>query len=337
MNTTAVLQKLIARKDLSEKESRQILLDMAEGKVLPAQIAAILTAFRMKGETPNELAGFIRGMREKMVKIKAKDAIDVCGTGGDDKHTFNISTAVAFVVAGCGVPVVKHGNRSATSSCGSADVLESLGAKIQLSTTQAADTFTKCGITFLFAPIYHPAMKHVASVRKELGIRTLFNVLGPFANPSGVKRQLIGVPTTDIARRLAQAAKRLSYSRLLLVTSADGMDEANTYTNATIFEVSGNKAKRFIVDPASYNFRKSSKQALLGGDANQNARIIVSLLDGEKGARRDTVVFNSGLALYAAATVKNISDGIMRAQESIDNGHAKSVLQHFIRQTQAYA
>jgi anthranilate phosphoribosyltransferase len=336
MEAHVVLNNLIQKQNLTSDEASQFLSMMMSGNVPPSQIGALLTALRMKGETTEEIVGFIKSMREHMVPVRIDNAIDVCGTGGDGTNTFNISTVVTFVVAGTGVKVAKHGNRAASSLCGCADVLEALGVFIQLSPKQAKKVIQKTGVVFLFAPLYHPSTKHVALVRKELEIRTIFNVLGPFSNPASVKRQLIGVPNRTIARKLAHVAKELGYEHLLLVTSNDGMDEISTSVPTKVFEIKKNIVREYTVSPQKYGFQNCSVEAISGGTPEQNALIIQSILDGQKGSARDIVVFNSAFALYVAGFAKDISEGIVLAEKSIDSGSAAKVLQSLIKETQGY-
>ncbi len=342
-----MLNKLINKQDLTQKEAEQLLIGIMDGQVTPVQAAAILIALRMKGESVSEIVGFVKMMREKMLKIKApSNAIDVCGTGGDASNTFNISTAVAFVVAGVGVPVVKHGNRAASSKSGSADVLQALGVNIQLTPEQAEDVLNKVGIVFLRTPFFHPSMKQVAMVRGELKIRTVFNFLGPFANPGSVKRQLIGVPNKDIAKKLAEVGRRLGYKHLIIVTSEDGLDEISTNAKTHVFEVKGKKIKKYTIDPQKYysssdpelaEGESRSKETIRGGDAKENVFIIKNILEGKKGPKRDIVVLNSAVALYVAGRVKNIQEGIHIASESIDSKSAQRVLENLVKETRKYA
>lgn len=337
MEIKTVLNKLIERQDLTLAESEELIDQMAEGLFTPLQVAAVLTALRIKGESVLEITGFIKGMRKHMVKIKAKDAIDIVGTGGDGKGTFNISTASSLVVAGTGVKVAKHGNRAASSKAGSADTLEALGVNFQLTPHQAEDILEKIGIVFLFAPLFHPAMKHIAPVRAELGFRTVFNFLGPFLNPAGVKRKLLGVPNREIAQKLAQVAKNLGYEHLILISSKDGLDEISLSSQTLGFEVKAEKIQKFTISPSKHNFKKVNLKHILGGEAKDNAEIIKSILNGEKGPKRDIVLLNSAYALLAAGKVKNIKAGVKLAKESIDSGKAMKVLENLIKETQKYA
>lgn len=337
MNITDVLNKLVNKQDLTQKEAGEFLLGLMDGQVTPVVAAAILTAMRIKGETIEEIIGFIKTMRAKMLTIKVPlNSIDVCGTGGDGSGTFNISTTASFVVAGCGVPVVKHGNRAASSLSGSADVLQALGVHIALTKEQAEKVLKKVGMVFLMAPLFHPSMKQVAVVRSELKIRTVFNFLGPFANPGGVKRQIIGVPNLQIAKKMAEVGRRLDYKHLMIVTSVDGLDEVSISAITYVFEVKGKKVRKYVIDPQKLGFKKEKKSALQGGDAAKNAAIIYDILSGQKGSKQDIVVLNSACALYAAGKVKTIRDGIVLARESITSGAAKRVLENLIKETKKY-
>ncbi|PIQ80949.1 MAG: anthranilate phosphoribosyltransferase [Candidatus Pacebacteria bacterium CG_4_10_14_3_um_filter_34_15] len=337
MDTTNLLNQLINKQDLTAEEARLFLLEVMKRVITPSQIGAILIALRMKGETPEEIVGLIKAMRENMIRVNAKYAIDVCGTGGDSSGTFNISTAVAFVVAGAGVKVVKHGNRAASSKCGSADVLEALGVNLQLSSQQAKEVFNQVGMVFLFAPLFHPALKNLVTVRKELKTRTVFNLLGPFANPASVKKQLIGVPSLEIAEKLAEVGKNLGYDHLLIVTSDDGFDEISVSSTSTLFEVKNKLIKKSVVNPASYGFKKVSKKEIMGGSVEQNAGYIKEILQGRKGSKRDIVILNSAAALYVDDVVVDIKEGIRLAEKSIDSGKAGLVLENLVKETQKYA
>jgi anthranilate phosphoribosyltransferase len=333
-----ILNKLMDKKDLTKTEMQLVINSIIKGEVNAVQIGAFLAALRTKGASAEEIVALIEGMRKHMVVISGiKGAVDTCGTGGDGSGTFNVSTTVAFVVAGAGVPVVKHGNRAASSLCGSADVLEALGVTIMLKPEQAQEVMKAVGMLFLFAPLYHPAMKHIAPVRKELGVRTVFNVLGPFLNPARVKRQLIGVPSPAMAKKLAQVGAQLGYEHLLIVSSSTGMDEISVSRPTQVYEVKGKEIKLKIVNPQKLGFKKSSLKSIQGGSAEENAQIIRDILAGEKGARRDIVVLNSAYALYAAGKAVTITQGIKLAEQSIDSGSAKKVLEQLIKESNNYA
>lgn len=334
MDMKVLLNKLVDGNNLTQKEASFLLEGIITGELNPIQAAAVLVSLRAKGETEQEILGFIKTMQKHMVKIKASGAIDIVGTGGDGLGTFNISTASSFVVAGAGIPVAKHGNRAVSGKCGSADVLERLGVNINLAPKQAEKVFTKTGMVFLFAPIYHPAMKQVAQIRKQLGIRTIFNLLGPFLNPARVKRVLIGVPNIEIAKKLARVAAKLNFTLLYLVTAEDGLDEISINTDTHLFEIQGLKIRQKIIS-ASQGVPLEAN--LLGEDAGVNARILTDVLSGKIGPQRDIVVLNSAYALLASGCVKSVKAGIKMAEKSIDSGAAKKVLENLIQETQKYA
>lgn len=337
MNKQQILNKLIAKKNITTAETKLVLEEIISGNLLSSQIAAFLVALRMKGETIEEIVGLIQAMRKNMVGVDVQEAIDVCGTGGDSSNSFNISTAVALVVAGAGVKIAKHGNRAASSTCGSADVLEALGVNITLTAEQAKRVIEKVGMVFLFAPLFHSATKQVAIVRKELKIRTIFNLLGPFVNPVPVNRQLIGVPSISIAEKLIKVGKILKYKHLIIVTGEDGMDEISLSANTHVFELKNNRIKKYDIDPEDYGFKKTSKKEFKEGTLEQNAKFIEKILNGVKNSKRDIVVINSALAFIVAGKVSNIEQGIMLAKKSIDSGAAGKVLENLIKETDKYA
>lgn len=337
MDITKLLNKLVEKQNLTTSETKLFLEMVMKGEVLPSQIAAILVALGMKGETTDEILGLVQAMRQQMVRVAVTDAIDVCGTGGDGSNSINISTAVSFVVAACGVNVAKHGNRAASSKSGTADVLEALDVNIDLTADQVKEVLEKVGMVFLFAPNFHPATKHVAIVRKELKIRTVFNFLGPFLSPASVKRQLIGVPNKEIAKSLLAVAKQLGYEHLVLVSSEDGMDEVSLTAATHVFEIRNGKEKEFIIDPKDYGFEIVLKEEIMGGSAEENAKILMNILEGEKGAKRNIVILNSAVALYVAGKVKTIKEGIAFAEKAIDSGKAKKVLENLVKETKKYA
>lgn len=337
MDTKILLNKLIDGNNLPQKEASFLLEGIIARQLTPAQSAAVLIAFRTKGETVDEILGFIKTMRKHMIKIDAPNALDIVGTGGDGIGTFNISTASSFVVAGAGIPVAKHGNRAASSICGSADVLEVLGVNINLTSEQAEKVFKKAGMVFLFAPLYHPAMKQIAPIRKELGVRTIFNSIGPFLNPALTKRQLLGVPNEKIAQKLAEVAAKLNYTHLMLVTSKDGMDEITVTSETKVFEVKGNNLASYTISPQQFGIKQATKNDLMGKNPSENASIIQNILKGKKGPQRDIVILNSAAAFYLSGKVKNIKQGISFAEKSIDSGAALKVLENLIKETKKYA
>lgn len=335
MNATEILNTLIEKKDLTSAEARQFLLDVMEGVISPVQTGAILTAFRMKGESAAEVKGLIQAMREKMISINAPGAVDIVGTGGDGYGTFNISTASSFVARGAGAKVAKHGNRAASGKCGSADVLEALGVKIDISPEKAQKVFDKIGIIFMFAPIYHPSMKQVIAVRRELKIRTVFNVLGPFTNPARTERQLTGVLNKETAEKMANVAKDLGYKHLVIVSSLDGMDKISISAKTDAYEVRGKSVKKFKIDPSKLGFKKAPKSELLGAGKEENAEIIRAILRGEKGPKRDIVVLNAAFGLYVAGIAKTPKEGIALAEHSLNSGAGSEALERLIKESNA--
>lgn len=328
--------KLMEGNNLSKKEAAFLLKKIIAGEMNNSQTAAVLTALKIKGETAEEITGFIETMRASMIKIRAPKALDIVGTGGDGANSFNISTVSSFVAAGIGVPVAKHGNRAASGKCGSADVLEFLGVNINLRPDQAEKVFKKTGFVFLFAPFYHPAMKQVGPVRKELGFRTIFNLLGPFLNPASTKKQLLGVADFQTAQKMADVAVKLNFEYLLLVSGDDGMDEISTTGHTHIFEIKKNKLRLYKVTASQFGIKFAKKEDLLGGGPEENAKILISILKGEKGPKRDIVLLNSAAAFYLSGQVNNIKDGIKLAEKSLDEGLAIKVLEKLIKETQIY-
>ncbi len=335
MNIQDFLKIIVQKKDLTQKEAKQLVLLLTQDGIDPLLISAILIGLATKGESFAEIAGFIQGMRAQMQEvIGGENAMDIVGTGGDGKATVNISTAASFVVAGAGIQVAKHGNRAASSQCGSADVLEALGINIQLDSKQAANVLKKVGMVFLFAPLFHPAMKQVVPVRKTIKIKTIFNLLGPFLNPAGVKRQLLGVADLPTAKTLVEVAKKLNYKKLLIVTSLDGLDEVSLFAKTHAFEISGETVKEYLIDPAEYGFKKATLADIVGADAPTNATMIKNVLAGKKGPVRDIVLLNSACALVVAGKVTTIAEGITMAKKSIDSGAAKNILERLRKETQ---
>lgn len=337
MNYKELLNRLFERQNLNQDEAELIMESIVADECTPAQIAGLLVALRMKGETADELAGFVRSLRKHAITLPhvTGEVFDTCGTGGDGMHTFNISTATALVVAACGVKVAKHGNRSVSSACGSADVLEALGVNISLSPEKSGECLNGIGIVFLFAPLYHPAFANVGPVRKELGVRTIFNFLGPLVNPTFPRRQIVGVSDPTKMPVIAEALRLLGSEHAMVVRSSDGHDELTTTAAAEVYEVVGGEVKRFEIDPQQYGFARAKQEALKGGDAKENAKIIHSVLSGETGPRLDTVLFNSGAALFVAGRAKDIREGIAVAREAIKAENAMRLLDRFIRFTQS--
>jgi anthranilate phosphoribosyltransferase len=327
------IQRLVERKDLSEAEATGAMNAIMTGAATPVQIGAFLTALRMKGETVEEVVGLARVMRNMATAIhtERRPLVDTCGTGGDGSHTFNISTAAAFVVAGGGVAVAKHGNRAASSRCGSADVLSALGVNVAASVEVVERCLDEVGIGFLFAPALHGAMKHAIGPRRELGIRTVFNILGPLTNPAGADCQLLGVFDGAWARPLAEVLGRLGSVRALVVHGADGLDELTTTTTNHVAELRGGDVSTYDLDPAALSMVQGDSTALKGGDADENAAILRAVLCGEEGPRRDIVLLNAAGAFVAAGVARDFRDGLEMARESVDSGSAMGKLDELIR------
>lgn len=333
MTLNDYLNILIEKKDLTLNQSEDLALQMTDKSSTPAMLAAILVSLRMKGETGEEIAGFIKAFRRKMLSVKTENVIDIVGTGGDGSGSFNISTAASLVVAGAGVKVAKHGNRAASSKCGSADVLEAFGVNINLDPKKAEKVLKKAGMVFLFAPNFHPAFKYVVPIRKELKIRTIFNLLGPFLNPAGVQKKLLGVANINLAEKLTEVAKLLNYKHLIIVSSQDGMDEISLSAKTYVFDIKGKAVKRSIISPEDFGFKKVSKKEIIGGDAKESVQIIKEVLNGNIGPKGDIVLINSAFALYVSGKAKNIKEGLVLAKESIRSGNALKVLESLIKET----
>ena len=326
------IAKLAEGKDLSEEESSGAIKEILEGKGTSAQIAAFIMGLRVKGEKIPEILGGAKAIRKMALtlKIKAETAVDTCGTGGDGANTFNISTAAAFVVAGAGVTVAKHGNRAVSSHCGSADILRELGVNIDLSPDKVARCIDEIGIGFLFAPLFHSAMQYAAGPRREIGIRSIFNILGPLTNPAEVKSQVLGVYDKKLTAPLAHVLGQLGARRSFVVCGLDGLDEI-TITDATqISEFYNGEVKTYQITPEEFGLKRSSLDELAGGDAFYNKEILIRILKGAKNAKRDIVLINASAALVASEKAKNFKDGILLAEESIDSGKAYKKLESLI-------
>jgi anthranilate phosphoribosyltransferase len=298
------------------------------GDAAPAQVAGLLIGLTMKGERPTELVGFARTMREQAVALArpVEDVFDTCGTGGDRSGTFNISTASALVIAACGVTVAKHGNRSVSSLCGSADVLDALGVNVSASPAVVERCLRDVGIAFFFAPTFHPAMRHAAQARKELGVRTAFNLLGPLTNPARAERQIVGVPRPELTELIARALLLLGSKRAWVVHGADGLDELSTTGYTKVSECRDGTVQTFYVHPADYGLAKSSLDTLKGGDATRNAQMIREVLDGTQGPPRAVVLLNAGAALFIAGRAESVKAGLAHATDAIDSGAARKLL-----------
>ncbi len=335
------LHKVSRRDDLGEAEARAVMNEILSGESTPTLIGALLVALSMKGETVEEIVGFARAMRNQAAKIPcqtpASGLIDTCGTGGDGSQSFNISTVSAFVVAGAGVHVAKHGNRSVSSRCGSADVLEAAGVNVMLTPAQMARSIDEVGIGFLFAPAIHTAMKHAGPVRGELKMRTVFNVLGPLTNPAGASTQVLGVFEDRLAPMLAGALAHLGVTRAFVVHGSDGLDEITTTGPTRVAEIADGQVSDTTLVPDDFDLPRAQLEDLAGGDREENAVILRSILDGRSGPRRDIVVANASAALVAAGRAGDFREGASLAAASIDEGRARAKLQDLVRFTQQFS
>jgi anthranilate phosphoribosyltransferase len=327
---TDLIQKMIDRVDLTESEARAAMEQIMAGQATDAQIAGFLTALRMKGETAPELIGFARVMREKAEPLwdgEVLPVLDTCGTGGDRSGTFNISTAAAFVAAGAGIHVAKHGNRSASSRCGSADVMEALGIDIQLPIDRLRRAIKEIGIGFLFAPRFHTSMKHAMPVRSQLKVRTVFNILGPLASPAAACFHVVGVSSPEIMELMANALVGLGLKHAFVVHGANGMDEVSISSRTYVVEIRNEEIRQFVMTPEDFGIGSAKIESILGGDATENAKLIEAIFRGEPGPRRDVVLLNAAPAIVAAGAASTWKEGIRIAAESIDSGAALRKLQ----------
>jgi anthranilate phosphoribosyltransferase len=344
------IRSLVERRDLSRIEAAAAMDAIMSGAATHAQIAAFLTALRMKGETVEELIGFAQVMRQKVIRVRTRGGevagltgtdremlIDTCGTGGDASGTFNVSTATAFVVAGAGLKVAKHGNRSSSTLCGSADVVETLGVSLELTPPQVGRCIDEVGIGFMYAPLLHTAMKHVIPARREIGIRTVFNLLGPLTNPAGANAQLIGVASASLTEPLARVLAELGTVRAFVVHGADGLDEISNTGESLISEVHEGVVRNSRVRPEDFGLGRASIRDLQGGDRGENAQIIRLVLGGEPGPRRDIVLMNASAALVAGGKARDLKEGVALASQSIDSGAAAAKLEALVKRSQSLA
>ena len=337
MNIREAIEKLVNRVDLTEEETIAVMNQIMTGEATPLQIASFLTALRMKGETVQEITGAARVMREKAhrVKVSADCVIDTCGTGGDQKGSFNISTTSAFVVAGAGITVAKHGNRSVSSRSGSADVLSALGVKIDVPKEKVEECLEKIGIGFLFAPLLHEAMKYAVQPRREIGIRTVFNLLGPLTNPAFATHQLIGIYDGNLTELIAKVLKNLGTLRAMVVHGLEGLDEISLYGPTKVSELRDGQVTTTTLLPEELGLKRCRLEELYGGSPEECAAILRGILRGEKGPKRDVALINSGAALYVCGAADSIAAGMRLAAESIDSGKAESELELLIQMTNA--
>jgi len=333
------LEKLIAGASLSLEESKDVMNEIMRGNVNNSLLSGLLVALKSKGETAEEIAGFVSAMRDNSIKmnVPTDNTVDVCGTGGDNSGTFNISTAVAFVVAGCGVRVAKHGNKSISSNCGSADVLNKLGVNINLPVEQSEEALEKVGITFLFAPQYHPAMKHAALVRKELAMKTIFNMIGPLTNPAGVKKQLVGTYDDNAMNNMAKSTKYLNYEKICFICSGNKYDEIILDQETKIIEVNGNKMIESKITADSFDYPNVKPNDIKGGDINENARIILNALTyKDENKYFYTICSNAAMALYSAGISEDLVECKNTAEQSVRSGAAYEKLMSLIEFGKSY-
>jgi anthranilate phosphoribosyltransferase len=333
----ALIEKLVRHEDLTADEAAHAMREVMDGRAAPAALAGLLAALVMKGERPEEIAGFARTMREHAVRLETPpgDVFDTCGTGGDRSGTFNVSSAAAVVVAACGVKVAKHGNRSVSSRCGSADVFEHLGVNVTAPPAVVEQTLRDANIAFFFAPTFHPSMRHAAPIRREMGIRTTFNLLGPLTNPAGATRQIVGVPRPELTQVLARALMLLGSTRAWVVHGAGGIDEISTTGHTKVSECRDGAVHTFFIHPSEFGLAKASPADLRGGDAAENAAIVRDVFAGRPGPARDIVVLNAGAALLVAGMVSSVREGISRAASAIDSRAAQQTLDRMVRSSQS--
>jgi anthranilate phosphoribosyltransferase len=325
---------LVAGHSLTMEQAAQTMEEIMAGQATPAQFGAFVTALRLKGETVDEIAGLASVMRAKAIRVPVSGpVVDTCGTGGDGSSTFNISTAAAFVAAGAGLKVAKHGNRAASSRCGSADVLEALGVKIDLTAEQVGRCLDEVGIGFMFAPSFHPAMKHAAGPRREIGIRTVFNILGPLTNPAGAKAQVIGVPEASLTLKMAQVLQRLGCRHALVVHGEDGLDEITISGETQVCELRHGTISSYSVSPEDFGVNRVSLDTLRGGTPQENAQMLRQVLAGAPGPQRQVVLMNAAAALVVGEKVSTLREGMELAGEAVDSGRALAKLEGFIELT----
>ena len=322
------IEKLIRGADLTQEEAAQVMEEIMTGEATPAQFGAFVIGLRLKGETVDEMTGLAAVMRDKSLKVDfSGPSVDTCGTGGDDLGTFNISTVAAFVVAGAGIAVAKHGNRAMTSKSGSADVLEKQGVKIDLGPEGVKRCMEEVGIGFMFAPRFHPAMKFAVQPRREIGVRTVFNILGPLTNPAGAEAQVLGVPTDSVGEKMVQVLQRLGSERAIVVHAEDGLDEISLNSNTSIWDLKDRSIKHYTIGPDDLGLAPASLQSLAGGSVEENADTMTEVLKGASGPRRDVVVANAAGGIVAGGKAADLREGVQVAQESIDSGRALEKLE----------
>ena len=326
---------LVSGNSLAADDAAQVMEEIMQGEATPAQFGAFVTALRLKGETVDEIVGLARTMRARAIPVITDGiVVDTCGTGGDGSHTFNISTTAAFVAAGAGLKVAKHGNRAMSSQCGSADVLEALGVKIDLNADQVQKCLQEIGIGFMFAPAFHPAMKYAAVPRREIGIRTVFNILGPLTNPAGAKAQVLGVADESLVEKMALALQHLGCHHALVVHGEDGLDEITISGKTHVCELKGSHIVNYTINPEDLGLPGASSDSLKGGSAKENAELLRNILSGAAGPQRDAVLMNTAAVLLAGDKVETLRRGVELAQKTIDSGHALNKLEQLIKVSQ---
>lgn len=337
MTLSEALEQLLAGRGLDRAQARAVMDVVMAGDATPVQVGGLLVALRARGETVDEMAGFVDSMRAHATPLELPvAAIDTCGTGGDRANTFNISTAAALVAAGAGIKVAKHGNRAASSRCGSADVLEELGVAIGLGPAGVRACIDEAGIGFCFAPTFHPSMRHAASARKELGVRTIFNVLGPLANPARVRRQTLGVGAPGLAPLMVRVLEELGHERAFVFYGEDGIDELTTAAPSHVFELDAGSVREYRLDPQELGLRRTTTAELRGGTPPENAAIIRRILEGEKGPPREVVLLNAGAAAVAAGAAKDFREGLGLAARAVDSGAAGQALDRLVRTSTSF-
>ena len=330
------IDTLVSGNSLTMEQAAGVMNEIMDGEATPAQFGSFVTALRLKGETVHEIAGMARAMREKAIPVATSGpVVDTCGTGGDASETFNISTTAAFVVAGAELKVAKHGNRGMSSGCGSADVLDALGVKIDLGAKEVERCLEEVGIGFMFAPVFHPAMKYASTPRREIGIRTVFNILGPLTNPAGAEFQLLGVADGALTMKMAEVLGLLGCHHALVVHGEDGLDEITLGGQTTVCELKEDEITRYLIDPEEFGFRRVSMAILRGGPPQESAAIIRRVLAGETGPHRDIVLLNAAAALVAGDRAENLEQGIHIAAQAIDSGKASEKLEKLIALSQS--
>ncbi len=335
MSIRDALAKLVLSQNLSRGEANAAMRSLVDGEATPSQIAGFAIALRMKGETPEEIAGLAEVMREAATRVDAgSDVVDVVGTGGDGSGTFNISTLSALVVASAGGRVAKHGNRSVTSACGAADFLEAIGIAIDLTPPAVARMVAETGFGFMFAPLYHPALRHAAGPRREIGVRTVFNILGPLSNPAGARRQLIGVAVPELGAKFASVLALLGSEHAMVVHGQDGMDELSVSAPTQVQEVRGGEVCSYTIEPEQFGLRRWATDAVRGGSVEVNVRVARGVLDGEVGPARDVLLLNAGTAIYVAGLASSIQAGIACATDELDSGRARHKVEHVAEASQ---